>query len=66
MYIWSMILSFLRTIAAWNGFLLQKYQGQRTGKLKSFEPEVVSAAVSSEAVVGMLIFGQSLVPFQVL
>ena len=48
------------------GFYYKKYQGQRTGKLKSFEPEVVSAAVSSEAVVGMLIFVQSLVPFQVL
>ena len=47
-------------------FLLRKYQGRRTGKLESFEPEVVSAAVISEAVVGMLIFVQSLVPFQVL
>ena len=45
------------------GILLQKYQGRRTGKLKSFSPVVVSAAVISEAVVGMLIFVQSLVPF---
>ena len=35
-------------------------------RLKSFRPQVVSVAVSSEAVVGMLLFVQSLVPFQVL